>query len=154
MLSVVSIVDKGHLSKGARTAISAALGLLEGKRVSVVVEEAKRRRSLPQNAFLHGVVLPAVWSELFVKNGAVCSIEDVKVYLKSEVGQLYKSIIDPDGEVKKVLRSTTELSTTEWEDWLTQIRAWAAGYQLTIPLPNELTNIGEKNEHVGESGSR
>lgn len=138
MLRVVSKVDKGHLSQGAIKAIRAALGVFEGRAVVVTVEKEKKLRSLSQNAFFHGVVLPMVW-ELFIENGNICSTEDVKTHLKTKVGQLYKTIIEPNGEVSTILKSTRELDTIEWENWLTQIRAWAAEYQLIIPMPNELT---------------
>jgi hypothetical protein len=74
---------------------------------------------------------------LFIENGHVCCLEDVKTYLKGEVGQLYCHISTPGGEVKQILRSTTELTTKEWETWIEQIRAWAADYHLILPIPNE-----------------
>jgi len=34
--------------------------------------------------------------------------------------------------------STSGLSTKEWEDHMEQIRVWAAGENIHIPLPNEV----------------
>ena len=43
------------------------------------------------------------------------------------------------GEKIPITKSTTELSTVEFEDYVAKIRMWAASFlSLIIPLPNEI----------------
>ncbi len=104
--------------------------------VTVEIKEAKRIRSLSQNSYYWGIVISSV-TGMFNEHGTQASPEDVHNYLRENVGKLFKRINLPDGEIKTIGRSTTELTTSEFELYLEQIRAWAANYGLIIPLPNE-----------------
>lgn len=48
-------------------------------------------------------------------------------------------LLDADtGEMASIIKSTADLNTGEWEDFMEQIRAWAAEiFGIEIPLPNE-----------------
>ncbi len=94
-----------------------------GKRVSITLALARKRRSLKQNAFYFGFVLPVI-HDLSTDTGNDVNKPGVPEHLKEHVGKLVKTIMGPDGKRSYVVRSSTELTTTEWEDFIEKIRAW------------------------------
>jgi hypothetical protein len=107
---------------------------LEGKRFELVLRVEKKQRSLPENSYYWGVVL-----EILSDNGntpdewhEICRY----MFLKS-----FKTI---GGKELEYIKSTTELSTIEFEEYLEKIRRWAmAVFNYHIPLPNEVEGIAE-----------
>ena len=91
-------------------------------------------RSIPENNYYWGVVIPL--------------ISETSGYSKNETHDLLKSLFLkdvrhiklPNGTVKEVtkIKSTAELKTTEFEEFLTECRTWASlELECFIPLPNE-----------------
>ncbi len=117
----------------------------EGKRVLVTIETEKKNRSNEQNRFYYGVILPLIVS-MFRDAGNTVSKDDVHEFLKLHVGKLVKDIHDPDGESLPISRSSADLTTKEWEDWLTNIRVWAAHFGVQVPLPNEIMHQDDPGE--------
>lgn len=113
-----------------------AVGKLPGKRFMLTLKEQKRKRSLNQNNYYWGVVVPAV-TGMFREHGNYYDDNDVHEFLKLRVGKLAQNMLMPDGEVVKSLGSTAKLTTQEFEVYMERIRAWAAEYGLAVPLPNE-----------------
>lgn len=136
-LILITPVKDGRISKSAEEAIQTALEQANGKTIEITIKGVRSTRSLKQNAFFHGFILPPVWDHLFVRKGNVFSLDDVKEFLKKDIGNLYKNIITPDGQIVQIPRSTTELTPKEFEDWLEAIRQWAAEYGLILPYPGE-----------------
>lgn len=136
LISVQSSVYNGKLSDQARQMIMQTLRNMEGKQIEIVVKEKKRKRSLSQNAFYWGCVIPAI-TNMFREHGNSVDNEQVHEFLKSEVGKMNQTIVLPDGEVKEICGSSAALKTMEFEDYLTKVRAWAAEWGVVIPLPNE-----------------
>lgn len=112
------------------------LRVLEGKDVRITVEEIKRRRSDKQNRYYWGCLIPMV-TEMFLDAGNTIDGEQVHEFLKEHVGALKDTISDPNGVIHTVVRSSTKLTTAEWENYMERIRAWAADFGLLIPTPNE-----------------
>lgn len=135
-LEFSGLVTSGKLPPQVAQAIASAIRRLEGKRLVVSLREQKRRRSTRQNAYYWGCCLPVI-VEMFREAGNMVDAEDVHSYLKSEVGKLAQVLVTPDGEVLKAPGSTTKLSTQEFEVYLEKVRAWAASFGLSIPLPHE-----------------
>ncbi len=131
-----SVVENGHLNKSCREALAKALKTLEGKPCKVTLEERKKIRSLSQNAYYWGVVIPAIVN-LFNEHGNNVCAEQVHEFLKDEVGKLTETVSLPDGELKKISGSSAALKAHEFELYLERVRAWAASWEVAIPLPNE-----------------
>jgi hypothetical protein len=131
-------VVNGRLPRQVSEAVGAAIRRCEGKRIVVSLREQKRTRSNPQNRFYWGVVIPAVL-DMFVEAGNDTNPEEVHSFLKEQVGGsvCVKVLLTPDGKRRPVLRSSADLSTQEFEDYLERIRVWAAEIGTIIPLPNE-----------------
>jgi hypothetical protein len=109
------------------------------KRLILTLREQKRRRSLNQNSYYWGVVIPAI-TEMFREHGNYVDGDDVHEFLKLRVGKLAQIFVTPDGEVQKGPGSTAKLSTMEFEVYLERVRAWAAEHGVVIALPNESVN--------------
>jgi len=105
------------------------LSLLEGKRIDLTIKEHKSQRSLNQNSYYWGVVLKT----LSEKTGYTADeMHEIcrYMFLKS-----FKTIGDKEREYVK---STTELSTAEFEEYLEKTRRWATvELSCYIALPNE-----------------
>lgn len=135
----VSKVDGGKLHTEVAANICRVLRLADGKRVKIVITEAKRRPSNNQQRYYHGLVVPMVM-EMFKEAGNVVNADEVHTYLKAYVGKLTATVDLPNGSKAVVLRSTTDLSKAEFENYMTQCRVWAAEMGCQIPEPNEEMN--------------
>lgn len=94
---------------------------------TIEIVKSKRKRSLSQNKFYWGVVVKII----SMHTG----------YTADETHQeLAKMFLSYDNSGKKFVRSTTKLTTWEFEQYLDKIRAWAK-YEMDcyIPMPNEIT---------------
>ena len=109
---------------------------LEGKRIEVIVRPESRQRSNPQNKYYWGVVLKILSNETGYEPDELHLIfKDLFLKEYAEINKEDKRIVIP------YLKSTTELSTQEFEDYLTRIKRWAAiELNIYIPEPNEVTN--------------
>lgn len=115
--------------------IRRALLCIEGKRAIITIEEMKKTRSLNQNAFYWGVVLPYI-VELFREHGDLITADEAHDFCRLNIGKLYKK-----GGKGVLLQSTTRLNTMDFEVYLENIRIWAAGFGVQIPLPNEQIEV-------------
>lgn len=108
------------------------LAPLEGKDVSVSVKPKKKVRSNNQNSYMWGVVYQL--------------ISETTGYTPQEVHDAMRMmfLLDRTRDVP-TLRSTTSLSTVEMEEYLENIRQWAASHlSCSIPLPNEVDYMEAK----------
>ena len=107
------------------------LGGLEGQEVVVSVEKRKKSRSQNQNNYYWGVVI-----ELLVDAMGLMP-EEVHEVLKSKF--LIKGLTDKNGKNYEVSKSTADLTTSEFEDYLTKCRMWASQQlSVVVPLPHEV----------------
>jgi len=91
-------------------------------------------RSIAENSYYWGVVIP------LISNDSGYTKDEVHDLLKSMFLKNIKHIKLPNGKVKEVItiKSTAELTTVEFEEFLTEVRTWASlEIDCYIPLPNE-----------------
>lgn len=102
----------------------------EGKIVNVSISPFKRTRTNQQNRYFHGVILKVLSDELGY------TTEEMKEVVRAKFLKGFKDI---QGIDYIYLKSTTELSTKEFEELNEKIRTWAAiELNINIPLPNEV----------------
>ena len=95
----------------------------------IIVEKLFKQRSVQQNAYYWGVVI----YELSGYTGFTS--DEMHEALKWQFLRIHSERGDIDS-----VKSTTDLSTTEFEDYLEQIRIWAASeFGVVIPEPNEIS---------------
>lgn len=93
--------------------------------VEVIVRKPQQPRSLKENNYYWGVIIKIISEE----TGAFP--DDVHYELK-------RMFLKQSGDKIPVLISTTDLSTTDFEEFLSKVRIWAASeLGIMIPQPNE-----------------
>lgn len=104
---------------------------LRGKECELIVRPRTYKRSNQQNAYYWGVVIKLITDDCgYGERDEILSVHDTlrTMFLKRN-GFLGKPRV----------MSTTELSTKEFEEYLEQVRRWAAiALSVQIPLPNEV----------------
>jgi predicted HD phosphohydrolase len=128
------IID-GQLSDRAAIELAAELATHCDKDICISVQRKRKKRSLSQNAYYFGVVIP-MCKKILEEYGNDCDDEEVHSFLKEHVGKLTGSIVDAKGR-KAITKSSATLSTTEFENYLMRITVWAATEGVIIPQPNE-----------------
>lgn len=132
----LAVVRDGKIPDYIRRQIADFIGALDGRMVRVTVEEAKKTRSLAQNDFYWGFVIPPI-RQMFEDAGTSCSPDDVHCFLKEHVMGMTKVIILPDGTRRAIVETSTKLTTAEWETNIDKVRAWAAQWGVQVPFPND-----------------
>ena len=98
---------------------------LEDKKIQAIVRKYKTVRSDNQNRYYWGVVINILGNEL----------GNIPSKMHSILGFLFLR----DGGKYESIKSTSSLTTTEFEVYLESIRIWAlSDLHITIPLPNEI----------------
>ena len=116
--------------------ISDCAQLKDGENYILTIERQKRKRSLLQNAYYWGVILPIVKNGL-IDVGYRLTTEAVHEYLKSKFN-IIEIVNENTGEILKSISSTTEMSTSKMMDYFAEITEWAATYlNIQIPEPGE-----------------
>ena len=117
---------------GDKETISFISGLSFGQAVEIKGGVKKSRRSTLQNAYYWGVVLKTLSEEL--------SKEAENIHTALKIGCFGAKSVDVCGMVLTVpKKSTKELTTAEFEDYLSWVREWASiNRGIYIPLPNEM----------------
>jgi hypothetical protein len=129
-------VINGNLKRN-RNLILNALETFEGQEVILTIQKAKKRRSNPQNSFYHGVVIP-IMQQCLKDAGYLMTNESVHDMLKLRF--LKESILvnEESGEYIERIKSTTELTTTQFAEYILDIQKFAVEYfNVIIPDPNQ-----------------
>lgn len=106
----------------------------------IEIKKVRGQRSLPQNAYFHGVIIPFVADLLTDTQGEDITLTDAKEFLREKF--LKKELINKStGEVLGFrMLSTTELDTAEFSQFIEQISLWCGKFfGRTFPpaLPTE-----------------
>lgn len=129
-------IEDGKLLIVYRSRFLENLKLLRDGHYRVIVERIYKKRSNPQNAYLWGVVYPLILQGLKDLGYELVTPEQVHELMKFKF--LQTEIANKDGEYIETIRSTTELTTTEFMDYLAEIWTWSKEYlNIYIPEPNE-----------------
>lgn len=117
-----------------RTSIEKALDLPNGKYEMKIKRTG--RRSSPLNRYYWGCVLE-IQQDGFREKGYHWSKERIHEFNKSEFN--YMEIVNTKtGEVKKAPQSTTELTNTQFIEFIERIKEFSAEWlEVYIPDPNE-----------------
>lgn len=117
-------IENGKIEIYDRKSLTSHLKNLEGE-IQLLVEKRKKIRSNDQNRYYWGVVIPLV--------------ADTVGYDKESAHEALRIQFLMDRSQKlATLKSTSDLSTMEFEEYLKKIRQWASEYLgVYIPDPNE-----------------
>lgn len=136
MTKIYSHIQNGQLSDGAELQFLAELSHHDGKDICVTVERKRKKRSLNQNQYYWGVVIPIIRNVL-EEYGNEVDDEETHSFLKDHVGKLTSSVVDSVGRRVAITKSSASLTTGEFENYLLRVTAWAAQENVIIPSPSE-----------------
>jgi hypothetical protein len=107
-----------------------------GMDIELTICKKRKRRSLMQNAYYFGVVLPVVCKGLS-DAGYKVSKESTHEFLKSMFNK--KELVNEQtGEILQTIGSTTNITTVQMMEYFQEITIWAAEFlNVQIPQPNE-----------------
>jgi len=98
---------------------------LDGKFIQLVVRRYRTNRSNNQNRYYFGIVIKILGDELG--------------YMPDEMHEALKWKFLRKGGKLETVKSTSSLTTIEFEEYLELIRIWALrDLEIAIPLPNEV----------------
>jgi len=133
---IISEVKDGEITRN-RKMLQDVIKSFEGKTITITIEKAKKKRSNPQNNFLWGIVYP-VMQQALKDAGNLMPINDVHELLKLRFLKETIMLNEQTGEVIERVKSTTELSTTGFMDYIAEIQSFAMEYfNTTIPNPTD-----------------
>lgn len=130
-------VENGNLKRN-RNLIIEAIRSFEGQQVVITLEKAKKKRSNPQNRFYWGVCLPLIQSGLKEATGEFRTAENIHYKILLPLFAPQNEIINKDtGECITEKLTSSELTTTQFCEYILEIQKWAAEFLgITIPDPN------------------
>jgi hypothetical protein len=155
-IEAFGVVKNGQLQIKGRKQFDFQLQQFESKDVEIIVKRKKKKRNNNQNSLywlwiailaaeigltkeqLHDLVkYKFLLKKVHLVNGCICELQgDFYVDIKS--GELI------EGTVKEIelIRSTTELSVSEFAEFMTDFKQWAMDFfNVHLPDPNEQTEI-------------
>jgi hypothetical protein len=145
LIYTASIVN-GQVKIVNRKGFDQDMANFEGQRIIMRIKKYVKSRSNKQNAYYHGCVIPYVTDGL-VNMGferRLLSAENVhwmmrEKFLKEDIGVTEG---EHAGEFVTMVRSTTDLSTTEFMDFIADIQQWASEFLgIYVPSPGEQSEI-------------
>lgn len=120
------------------TLIKDAVKFFEGENVKLSIRKISRKRSNNQNSFYWGVWVP-IFQKLFLDEwGEFKNTNEVHEILKTACNY-EERVNESTGEVFKFPKTTTKLSTHEWEkEFKPKVKQFAFDFfQTALPEPNE-----------------
>lgn len=126
----------GSLS-GYNNLIQELQSLPEGK-WTLVLRRFRKSRSGQQNSYYHACVIPCIIDGLVEAgyNRSDLSRDIVHEMLKAKF--LTRDLPNDNGEFIPIIKSTTDLTTTEFMEYISDIQQWAQEFlNIYVPEPNE-----------------
>ena len=137
---VITSIVNGKLKRNLNTVLD-IVQQFNGMDVLLTFEKPKKKRSNQQNAYLWSVLYPITKEAIKNEWGEIWSIEKVHDFYKLHFNYTEK-INEQTSEVIKIPKSTTDNTTTQQEEYHTQIRQFLLEwFNIEAPLPNEHLEI-------------
>lgn len=137
---LITSVQNGVFKRN-RTTILQAIKSFENSDVILTLEKPKKKRSNRQNAFYWGCLIPLMQQGAKDMWGEVWSVDKSHKHLSGKF-VFHESINEKTGEVTQTPKSSTELTTTEWEVYTTEIRIYLLqDFDINAPEPNEIQTL-------------
>lgn len=133
-------VTNGLLKLNNKNEFVKDIANFEGKEIVITIEIKTKKRSLKQNKYYWGVVVPLV-KEGMIGVGYRMTKETTHEYLISNFN-IIELVNEHSGEILKSIGRTSEMNTKEMIDYFAKITLWSVTYLgVEIPEPNEQLEI-------------
>lgn len=129
-------IEGGKFKRNNRL-LKHAIQEFEGKEIEIIFKRKYKQRSDNQNRAYWGLYLP-FFKELFLDSwGEIKSKEEIHEILKFTCN--YEEKINPvTGEIIRIAKSTTELTTSGWMEYELQLKQFALDYfNAVLPEPGQ-----------------
>ena len=131
----ITSVKNGKFTRN-RTIILQAIKSFENSDVVLILEKPKKKRSNNQNRFYWSCLVPLMHQGAKDLWGEVWSIDKAHKFLSNKF-VFHESVNTKTGEITNTHKSTTELTTTDWEVYMTEIRIYLLeDFDIDAPEPN------------------
>lgn len=139
-VEITTSVVSGKFTRN-RNIVLQAINSFNNADVVLTFDKPKKKRSNNQNSFYWGVLIPLMQSGAKDLWGEVWSIDKAHKHL-SQKFVFHESINERTGEITQTPKSTTELTTTGWEVYMTEIRIYLLeDFDINAPEPNQILTI-------------
>lgn len=136
-IDLYSDVKEGNLQMNVRKLIAEKLPSFNGKRVQIIIQRAKVKRSDKQNRYYWGCVIKEQQDCFFERWGERYDAEQIHDWNKANIWYEEKTN-EETGETFKIPGSSTKVSKAEFEERLEKLRKFFyTSFDWIIPLPNE-----------------
>lgn len=141
-ISIISTVENGNLKRN-RKLIKDAISSFEGREIEITLQRKRKTRSNPQNNFLWGAVLPLVQHGLAESCGEIRDAQSIYRNILLPLFAPVREVINTEtGEVLSERITSSEMSTTEFCQFIMEIQKWSAEFLgVVIPDPGQSTEI-------------
>jgi len=121
--------------RNRETFIKEVLNCFPESELIITVKKKGRKRSLLQNNLYWAVYVPEITKALINNGYAGFTQLDVHHYLKNKFNSELSS--DKNGEIIEIGTTTTQLTRTEFAEYMIRIKTWAKdALDINIPEPN------------------
>ena len=135
-IEITTSIHNG-LFKRNRNTVLEAIKSFNGSDVVITIDKVKKKRSNNQNAFYWGVLIPLMQQGAKDTWGESWSVDKAHKHL-SKLFVFHESVNIKTGLITKTPKSTTELTTTDWEVYVTEIRIYLLeNFDIDAPEPNQ-----------------
>ena len=139
-IEIITQVNNGNFKRN-RNEILKAIKQFEGKTIMFKLSILSKKRSMEQNSYYWAVIIPITKNAINESWGEVWSTEKTHEFLKSKF-LFYEKVNEETSEIIKVPKSTTENTTTDQENYYSEIREFLKEwFNVECPLPNENLTI-------------
>lgn len=140
LITFASVAD-GLMKIHGRKQFDNDLKMFNGQDVEIRITKKKRTRSLLQNNFYWGCIIPIVRDAIKQSGVANFNSEQTHELLKFKCNQI-EYVNEKTGEIISVTGSTADLSAMEFIEYVGRIKEWVLDYlNVTIPEPGEVMSL-------------
>ena len=135
-IEVTTSIHNGLFKRNRNTVLD-AIKSFNGSDVVLTIDKVKKKRSNNQNRFYWGCLIPLMQKGAKDMWGESWSIDKAHKHL-SKLFVFHESVNVKTSEITQTPKSTTELTTTDWEVYVTEIRIYLLeNFDIEAPEPNE-----------------
>ena len=135
-IEVTTSINNG-LFKRNRNIVLDAIKSFNGCDVVLTIDKVKKKRSNNQNRFYWGCLIPLMQQGAKDIWGETWSIDKAHQHLSKKF-VFHESVNQKNGVITQTHKSTTELTTTDWEVYVTEIRIYLLeDFDIDAPEPNQ-----------------
>ena len=135
-IEVTTSIHNGLFKRNRNTVLD-AIKSFNGSDVVLTIDKVKKKRSNNQNRFYWGCLIPLMQKGAKDMWGESWSIDKAHKHL-SKLFVFHESVNVKTGLITQTPKSTTELTTTDWEVYVTEIRIYLLeNFDIEAPSPNE-----------------